>query len=132
MSLGDDLDRFYETLLQRERDVFVGVVGDVKGSIQEGSAVTGAPGQPVDTGNLRVSYQETYPEEWLGQVATAAEYAESIEEGQQPPYVREDGTQVTPRPMELRSEVGGFHSVRLTRTGFQRLVDAVVRKVVPQ
>ena len=129
-AFGDDLDRFYATLLARQRDVFVGATGDVKESIQDGSPVTGAPGQPVDEGNLKGSWQETYPGEWESLVATPAEYARSVEEGQQPPYTRADGTQVTPAPMTLRSEVGGFHSVKLTRAGWDRIVEQVVRRVV--
>lgn len=116
MSFGDDLRLFAAKVEQRQRDVFQSTVLEVKRSVQEGSELTGAPGQPVDTGNLRASWQATFPEQWVGEVSTAVEYAEPIEEGVGPHG-----------PMTLRSAVGGFHSVKLTRAGWDRIVDHSVR-----
>lgn len=130
MSFSDDLRAFREKVLQRSRDVFVGATGDLHESVTEGSPVTGAPGQPVDTGNLKASWQQTFPEEWQSLVATNVEYAPAIEEGIQEPYTTADGTEVVPGPMTLRSEVGGFHSVKLTRAAWPRVVESVVRRVV--
>lgn len=130
MSFGDDLRLFGEKVEKRLNAVFVGSVDAVHGSVVEGSSVTGAPGQPVDTEYLKGSWQETFPEPLVGQTATNAEYAESIEHGQQAPYTTAAGTQVTPGPMTLRSSVGGFHSVKLTRAGWQDIVRDVARQVV--
>jgi hypothetical protein len=128
MGFGDDLQSFATKVDGRLRDVFVGAVGDVHESITEGSEVTGAPGQPVDEGNLIGSWQPTFPEDLVGQVATGVEYARSIEEGQQPPYTTERGTEVTPRAMVFRSEIGGAHSVRMTRVNWDRIVEDATRR----
>lgn len=130
MSFTDDLQKFALKVENRSRAVFLGSVDAVKQSIVEGSAVTAAPGQPVDTGNLVSSWQETFPEDLIGDVTTNVEYAPAIEEGQQAPYTNPHGTQVTPGPMTLRSAVGGFHSVKLTRAGWKPLVASVVKDVV--
>ncbi len=149
MSFGDDLRLFGEKAERNIHAVFLGSVDAVHGSVVEGSAVTGAPGQPVDTGNLKGSWQETFPEPMVGQVATNVVYAEAVEHGQQEPYTTsahgtsrtlEDGTvvsytvlggtQVTPGPMTFRSGVGGAHSVKLTRAGWQDIVRDVARQVV--
>ena len=117
----DQLDAVMETLRQRQRDVFLGTAEALQQSMVEGSAVTGSPGQPVDTSALKGSWQETFPGEWQWQTTTNVVYAPGIEEGEGPHG-----------PMTLRSEVGGFHSRKLTVAGFDDLVDSVVREVVPQ
>lgn len=120
MSFGDDLRLFAQKVEGRQRDIFVGCVNEVRTSVVSGSPVTGAPGQPVDTGALLGSWRETFPEQWIGEVASYnIDYAEAIEEG-----VSWYG------PMTLRSEVGGFHSVKMTRAAWQPLVDHVVKEVV--
>jgi hypothetical protein len=119
VSYTDDLRAFTAKVESRQRDILVGCVDAVHGSVTQGSAVTGAPGQPVDTGDLLASWQETFPEEWVGQTATNVEYAPQIEEG-----VGEHG------PLTLRSQVGGFHSVALTRMNFDLVVKDVVSEVV--
>lgn len=102
----------------RNRAVFVGVATEVQRSVVFGSEITGAPGQPVDTGALRASWIPEFisPTEW--QTTTKLEYAEGIENG-----VGAHG------PLTLRSAVGGFHSVALTRAGFGRIVEHVARDV---
>lgn len=95
-------------------------------SIQNGSTVTGAPGQPVGQygvgyhqgvsgGELKASWQLTFPSPKVALVATNSPYARPNEDG-----VRHDG-----RPYTQRSTVGGRHSVALTRVNYQRLVDHV-------
>jgi hypothetical protein len=131
MSFTDDLHRFEQKLDQRLSDVFLGSVTGVSASIVEGSEITGAPGQPVDDGFLIGSWGDpTFPEEWVGLVSTHAEYAPAIEDGQQEPYTTASGKEVEPRPMTLLSEVGGFHSVKMTRANFDLIVRAVVREAV--
>lgn len=136
MSFADDINRFTLKLRETSDEVFVGVAQAVHESVVEGSPVTGAPGQPVDTGNLKNSWQLTFPERGLAQTATNVVYAEAIEEGQQEPHTRRQRSRfgieqifVEPRPMVLRSQVGGFHSVKLTRAGFTRLVRSAVQRV---
>jgi hypothetical protein len=132
MSFSSDTAAFAAKLEQRRKDVFLGTVEAVQTSITEGSPITGAPGQPVQWGTLKGSYQDEPIEDYLSRVVTNLEYAEAIEDGQQPPYTRADGTQVTPGPMTLRSEVGGFGSVKQTRANYELLVEDVARRVASE
>lgn len=118
MTFGDDLRLFAEKVATRQRDVFVGSVAHVHRSVTDGSPTTAAPGQPVDTGHLKSSWQLIFPELWIGEVSTAVEYAQPIEDG-----VGAHG------PLTLRSAVGGFHSVKLTRANWDRVVDEEVTNV---
>jgi len=116
MSFSRDLDAFMRRVEIRLRDVYTGVAEEVHRSVVEGSEITGAPGQPVDTSYLRNSWQLAIgPREAV--ISTNVDYAPGIEDGVGP-----NG------PIQLRSPVGGFHSVKLTRAGFPRIVDHVVRK----
>ena len=99
--------------------IFTQTAIGVHTSVVEGSPVTKAPGQPVDTGNLRSSWVLTFPEPNVAEVSTNVEYAPNIEEGIGPHG-----------PMTLQSQVGGFGSVKLTRTNFDRLVEDVTRQTV--
>lgn len=116
MSFSEDVRRFVVKVQAQERRVFVGVVQAVYNSIVFGSPITGAPGQPVDTGFLRASWQVLWGADYA-EVVTNCAYAEPIEEG-----MGRFG------PLTLRSQVGGWHSVKLTRLGFERLVAAEVAK----
>lgn len=118
MTFGDDIEKFLGKLDGRNRDVFLNTVVAVQSSIVEGSAVTGAPGQPVDTGNLRASWRTEFEAADVAAITTNVAYAPPIEDGEGPHG-----------PLALRSQVGGFHSVKLTRNGFQALVDDVTAKV---
>lgn len=129
MSFAAQVEAFRDKVDQRRRDLFVNTVSAVKGSITDGSPITGAPGQPVDLGALKGSWQDQTIEDFLAQVVTNQEYAEAIEEGQQKPYTRADGTTVTPRAMTPRSQVGGFHSVKQTRANYEMLVEDEARKL---
>jgi hypothetical protein len=118
-----DLQRFQVKLDRRTLDVFHGTAFAAHRSITEGSPVTGAPGQPVRSGALRNSYQMAWESPLTVQIASALKYAEPIENG----YWKTGplaGVQMT-----LRSQVGGFHSIKLTVAGFQKLVDQVNREV---
>jgi hypothetical protein len=57
MGFSDDIRRAAETIARRNQQIFVDAAVAVHDSIVHGSAVTGAPGQPVDTGYLRASWQ---------------------------------------------------------------------------
>jgi hypothetical protein len=81
MSGGDDLQRRIVQLEAMTRDVFVGTVVALHGSIQTGSAVTAAPGQPVDTGNLRNSWLYEFDTPMTATISTNVEYAEAVEDG---------------------------------------------------
>jgi hypothetical protein len=114
----DAIAGFVVQLDGAEEAVFVGTVAAVEESIKIGSPITAAPGQPVQSGDLRNSYIPTVHGPREVEISSHLDYALPIEEG-----IGKHG------PLTLRSAVGGFHSIKLTAAGFQRLVDDVVRKV---
>lgn len=95
----------------RSRAVFVNVASAAKDSITDGSPMTGAPGQPVQTGALKGSWQLRFESPTRAVISTDKLYAPAIEDGQGPHG-----------PLTLRSPVGGFHSVALTVAGIPALV----------
>lgn len=116
MSFADDLRRFQVKLVTRNREVLLGVTDGVHESIVNGSALTGAAGQPVDTGYLKNSWQKEIAPDWQSsEIGTNVAYARPIEDGVGPHG-----------PLTLRSAVGGFHSVKTTVAN----ADAIVRDVV--
>ena len=115
MSFERDVLRFADKAGQRASAVFVNVAAAVKDSVVYGSPVTGSPGQPVDTGNLRSSFQVTFDSPTVARISTNVEYAPLIEDNI--------------RGARLRSTVGGFHSAKQTIAGFPRLQEAVNREV---
>jgi hypothetical protein len=122
MTFSDDLGRFNEKADANLRAVFLGSVAEVHRSVSVGSEITGAPGQPVDTGNLRGSWQAIFAEP-ASTVSTNVEYAPSIEDG----ISHRWGTALT-----LRSAVGGFHSVEHTVNGYDKIVEHVLKAVAPE
>ncbi len=117
MSWGRDIDLFRVTVERMSRHVLVRTAQLALDSVVLGSMLTGAPGQPVDTGYLRASWQLAWEGSGLAVISTNVEYALAIEEGIGP-HGR----------LTLRSQVGGFHSVKLTVAGFDRIVRAAVEE----
>ena len=128
MTWAEDLRRFTATVQTRTHDVFVDTATEALRSIVEGSEITGAPGQPVDTGALRASWQLTYDEPTTAVISTNLVYAPIIEDGMREASLNVTGRGQTMQAITLRSEVGGFHSVRLTRAGIQRIVDVMTAR----
>ena len=118
MSYSSDIKRFTDKAERRARDVFVASTVEVRRSIVEGSTLTGAPGQPVDTGALRASFVDDFVSSTEWRIQTNIEYAPVIEDG-----IGKNG------PITLRSEVGGMHSVKKTVAGWDRIVTFVNRSV---
>ncbi len=108
---------------ERIRDAFTESTDEVRRSVLEGSELTGAPGQPVRTGNLLTSWQADRVSETRWELTTNTEYAEPIEDG------GNSRGQFNPARGDPRSEVGGYHSVKLTRTGWDRIVETVARRI---
>lgn len=117
MSFASDVRAWTLKVETRTQDVFVNTASAALESIRSGSAVTGAPGQPVDTGNLKGSWNLTMESPTTALIQTNVAYAPAIEDGVGPHG-----------PLTLRSTVGGFHSVALTRAGLPRIVDDETRK----
>lgn len=123
MSAADDVRREMAKVESMTRDVFVGVVLEAHRSIQSGSELTGAPGQPVDTGNLRNSWQIDFETPERAAIGTNVEYAEAVEDGVGP-----HGPVIYGAGGKGRSTVGGSHGVKLTIANMDRIRDAVVRR----
>jgi hypothetical protein len=111
---GRELRSFSVKAERVTRATFVRCTTEVQRSLVEGSPLTGAPGQPVDTGTLRASFIPRFNSLTDWQITTPLVYAPYIEDG-----VRPDGV-----TLSLRSVVGGFHSAKLTRAGWPQIVKA--------
>jgi phage gpG-like protein len=109
---------FRVKLEKQTMDIFRGTVDGALASIQTGSPTTGAPGQPVDTGNLRASWNVQYESPTVALISTNVEYAPYIEAGVGPKGA-----------LTLRSQVGGFNSVELTKQGIDLLVNEEIVRV---
>lgn len=119
MSFSGDLEKFKAKVAANSRTIFANVASHAHESIVRGSPVTGSPGQPVDHGDLRNSWQLTFPTQNEALIATNSPYALPNEEG-----VTADG-----RPYTLRSPVGGRHSIKITIAGMPRIVEHETKAV---
>lgn len=99
----------------RTRAVFGQSVSLAYRSVTVGSAITGAPGQPVKTAALLHSWIISFAG-WRATISSDLVYAPFIELGIGP-Y----------GPLTLRSAVGGFHSLALTRAGWPRIVTMALK-----
>jgi hypothetical protein len=117
VSFNGDVLRFVNKVDRVTHDTFVGTVAGLFESIVEGSALTGSPGQPVDTSDLKTSWQIEFESKDAARVLTNSDHAEPIEYG-----IGEYGA------LELRSAVGGFHSVAATVANADRVLQAELKK----
>lgn len=128
MSLLDDIKVFNNQLDRWSSDLFEAIGRMASESIVEGSPLTGAPGQPVDTGVLKASWTRTYLDANTQLIASggqASAYNYIIENGIADVASRSGNvTGHTQVRLTLRSPVGGFHSVALTIASFPQLVAA--------
>ena len=113
MSFIDDIHRYQRRRDERFRNIFVACTELIQESITNGSRVTGAPGQPVDTGALRGSWSPRFVGRWAWRTSTKLVYAPVIERGN----------------YKQKSEVGGPHSFELTRVAWERIVAEAERRV---
>lgn len=118
-------DGVRRSVAQAKREIdtaFVNAASHALVSIQSGSPVTGAPGQPVGQygpgynqgsvgGTLKASWQLEFDSPTSARISTNIVYARGIEDGVGPHG-----------PITLRSTVGGFHSVKLTVAGFSKIL----------
>lgn len=120
-SFAEGLGQFIEFAEARTKDAFVHATEEVQRSVVDGSELTGAPGQPVRTGTLKGSWIGEFLSETLWQLTTNLEYAEYIENG------GNDRGPFNPARGAPRSQVGGYHSVAHTITGWPRILEFVTR-----
>lgn len=138
MALNDgsaDFERIRRQLKRRLNALPRQLGNAVLESIRDGSPITGAPGQPEQTGELKRSWKMTLSGNRL-RVFSNLFWAEFIEEGfrQRNPTAKSllgrifksVGIGVKRTNLTLRSPKGGFHSVKITRANIQKLVDKVV------
>jgi hypothetical protein len=108
MSFRADMAKHLAKVRAREAALYEACIQHAFRSITVGSPITGAPGQPVDTSALLNSWRL---ERHAGRTAlmfSPLVYAPIIEDNR--------------RGATLRSKVGGFHSVKLTRLAWKRIV----------
>jgi hypothetical protein len=115
MSFEQDMDRIINTVLRNERALYRNCAAHAFKSIVEGSEVTGAPGQPIEFGDLIASYQFVSLGNRRSEIFSDLFYAPIIEDNR--------------RGATLRSKVGGFHSIKLTRNGWQNIVAFELRRI---
>jgi hypothetical protein len=115
-------------LFRRLKETFDRTAFAMRDSILVGSAVTGAPGQPVDTSTLKKSWRFRRPEKFKATMGTKLVYAPIVENAGLATASGRSGAQSGSR-YTLRSKVGGFHSVKLTYANFGRLVDEAAKEV---
>lgn len=112
----EQLKGFGELTKARRKLLFRRVVEHVGRSIRFGSPTTGAPGQPVKSGDLLKSWRQEGDADsgrvtWISNLY----YAPIIEDNW--------------RGATLRSPVGGFHSVKLTVAGYGAIIDEELKFV---
>ncbi len=110
----DGIAGFSARVETTSKRVFAGVCAEVQRSVVDGSEITNAPGQPVDTGRLKASWIGEFVSDHEFQLTSDVPYAEAIE--------------TNARGAQLRSSVGGFHSLALTEAGFPAIVATVVAR----
>ena len=122
---------FRATINRRINDIHINCAEQIRDGVAFGSTTTGAPGQMVDTETLRQSYltgaKHIAPLLW--RMTTNLKYAEVVEEGGYVLSSSRSGA-MTGLNWTQRSEVGGPHSIALTRANFQRVADRAVREIV--
>ena len=120
MTFQTDIARFNALVERRSDDLHLRVSELLYESVVNGSSITGAPGQPVQKGQLRTGWQLTFPKKMFSSLLTKVIYALGIERGKDPR---------TGKNLTLRSQVGGFHSVKLTRAGFKKIILAAMKEL---
>lgn len=140
--------RFRQKFLTQNHQLVYELGQMTLGSVRDGSSLTGAPGQPIDEGELVASWKVEYPTPNEALVTTKlGGKAFAIEHGQRAAtkariralkkigYFKGMSVRKVQRNQKLkikltvRSARGGFHSVKLTRANFGRLVEAARRRV---
>lgn len=158
MSYADEVRRWQVKVEAKPKEVLAALVPALKASIVEGSPLTGAPGQPVDTGALRNSWQEVFaPDFSSATIGTNLNYAPVIEYGRRSAFDPKGqsaeelglvsggggrtrnrafgvtGGQVGPSEggdrVTLRSALGGFRSVQITVTNADNVLQDILKQV---
>jgi Bacteriophage HK97-gp10, putative tail-component len=111
-SFDEEARRWTVQIEAMTREAFGNIASHAHESIQNGSVVTGAPGQPVDTGNLKASWHLEFTSPTTAEISTNVAYAQ----------LNEDGVTASGAPYVQRSPVGGRHSVALTVMNLPKII----------
>lgn len=112
MGWDEDIQRFEQRLEADAARLHDGLADDTLAGIVEGSSVTGAPGQPERTGNLKRSWGIARLSRWVTLVFSDSPYARKVEQASQ-----------------TTRTGGGPHSIKLTRASWNNLVQAVLGRI---
>ncbi len=111
-TFGNGLSQEVAQLKELTHDVFTTAVDIVEDSVVNGNPLLGSPGQPED---LRDGdWVKSYENDWVAVIQTSEKSARSVEDGISYKY----GVPLT----KLKSDKGGFHSVKATETNFEDVV----------
>lgn len=110
MAFGDDVMAWARDIEPVTQANVVGIGVEMHRSVVHGSELTGASGQPVDTGNLISSFILEFPTPLVAETTTNVSYAPDVEDN-----VR-----------GVKFRVGGAHSVKDTIAGIDNIIDHVV------
>lgn len=114
-SFSKQIEEFVGVVKSREALLYDRITRHVYDSIVYGSKTTGAPGQPVKTGDLLRSWNVVRRGIRAFEVSSSLHYAHIIEDNR--------------RKATLRSRVGGFHSVKITYLNYRYIVRYELRRV---
>jgi len=117
VSFANDMERALASIRRRFNALDEAVTDHVFRSITVGSPVTGAPGQPVDKGELLRSWKKVPDGANGSRIISTADHARAAEDG---------------GGRRKRSKTGGSHSVRMTRLGWHRIVRFELERVKGQ
>ena len=128
--------RWLAKVESRKTMLFVNVYNGLRDSIMVGSPLTGAPGQPVDTATLKLSWllgnrftaSEIDLVNLVGILGTRLSYAPVIEEDN--PAFYDPRGENRELPHVRKSTVGGPHSVKLTHANWDKIVDAALATII--
>lgn len=133
MSFDAQLKAWSVKVESRTKAVFLSTAAKMHESITVGSATTGAPGQPVDTGFLRASWtlRQSMTD---ATIATNVSYAPVIEHNLRAAYDPRGVKNERKNPngsyrAPIKSTVGGHHSVKLTVAAADRLQAEALREL---
>lgn len=115
---GKDIDRFNKKLAKKPVEFIDRATDEVFNSIVNGSALTGAPGQPVLSGALKRSWVKRRTSAGTSEVVTDSPYARTIED-----LFGRFGK------IQIRSAVGGGHSVKMTQAAWDQIIFKVLQDI---
>jgi hypothetical protein len=128
----NQLQAFVVKAKRKTVSVFNASTKEVERSVKDGSPLTGAPGQPIRTGYLILSWKGRFVGPFTWEYTTPVDYAPAVE-NKIVPIVSDFPPKGYKSPVDLpkRPAAAHYHSVKLTRGGWKFIVDDVSKRVAP-